>query len=84
MPDLTPDEELAAAQAAEYGTYVATKTITIRGARAFNVGDPVPASHVERGVVDEDSVAKVTTKAGKAVVEQSPTTTVTTTEPKGS
>lgn len=76
MPDLTPDEEHAAAQAAEYGTYVATKTIEIGGARAFNVGDPVPASHVERGVVDADAVAKTTTKAARAAVEQSPTTTI--------
>lgn len=81
MPELTPDEEHAAAQAAEYGTYVATKTIHIGGARAFNVGDPVPVSHVEAGVVDEDSVAKTTTKAGKAAAESS---TAITTEPKGS
>lgn len=79
MPDLTPDEELRQAQAAEYGTYVATKPIDIRGARAFNVGDPVPVSHVERGVVSEESVAKVTTKAGKAAAAES-----TTTDTKGS
>ncbi len=80
MPDLTPDEELRQAQAAEYGTYVATQPIDIMGARAFNVGDPVPASHVERGVVAQDAVAKQSTKAGRAAVEASPTTTI---EPKG-
>ena len=75
MPDLTPDEEYSAAQAAEYSTYVATEEILIDGARAFNVGDAVPVSHVERGVVSPDSVAKQSTKAGRAAIEQSPTTT---------
>lgn len=75
MPDLTPDEELRRAQESEYGTYVAVKEILIGGARAFNIGDPVPVSHVERGVVDTDDVAKSTTKAARAAVEQSPTTT---------
>ena len=82
MPDLTPDEELAAAQATEYGTYVAIKPIEIRGARAFNEGDAVPVSHVENGTVDADDVAKVTTKAGQAVLAES--TSATTIEPKGS
>lgn len=51
----------------EYGTYVChPDPIDIGNARAFNVGDPVPASHVERGVVSLDQVAKVTTKAGRA------------------
>ena len=60
MPDLTPDEEYRQAQLAEYGTFVANKPIDIRGARAFNEGDPVPSSHVERGVVAPGDVAKVT------------------------
>lgn len=59
-------EELSAAQEAEYGTYVATEPINIDGARAFNPGDRVPVSHVQRGVVDESQVAKLTTKAGRA------------------
>jgi hypothetical protein len=59
-------EEFRAAQVAEYGTYVATEPIYIDGARAFNAGDPVPVSHVERKVVAESQVAKRTTKAGKA------------------
>lgn len=83
MPEMT-DEEYRQAQAAEWGTYVATETIEIGGARAFNVGDAVPSSHVERGVVPEHAVAKATTKAGKAAAEANPTATVTTTEPKGS
>jgi hypothetical protein len=60
MPDPTPDEVYRQAQAAEYGTFVANKPITIAGARAFNPGDPVPASHVERGVVSADDVDKIT------------------------
>lgn len=59
-------EELRQAQEREYGTYVALEPIDIGGARAFNTGDPVPVSHVERGVVQETQVAKTTTKAGRA------------------
>jgi hypothetical protein len=58
--------EYREAQRAEYGTYVALVPIDINGARAFNPGDAVPVSHVERGVVAADEVAKTTTKAGKA------------------
>lgn len=74
MPDLSPDEELRQAQAREYGTYVAARAIDIRGARAFNEGDPVPVSHVERGVVSEDDVVKHNTKAGAKAVANNPTT----------
>lgn len=74
MPDLSPDEELRKAQAEEYSTYVATHNIEINGARAFNEGDAVPVSHVKRGVVAQDSVAKVTTKAGQAAIANNPTT----------
>jgi hypothetical protein len=35
--------------------------------RAFNAGDPVPASHVERNVVREDQVKKISTKAGQTL-----------------
>ena len=62
-------------QEKEYGTYVAKETIFIRGARAFNAGDPVPVSHVERGVVPEDAVVKRNTKAGQAAIEESAPTT---------
>ena len=64
-------EELAEAQAREYGTYVATEPIFIRGVRAFNVGDAVPVGHVEGKLVAESAVAKVTTKAGQAAVAES-------------
>jgi hypothetical protein len=59
----TTVEEYQKAQKAEWGTYVATEAIFINGARAFNPGDPVPASHVANGVVDPDLVAKTNTKA---------------------
>ena len=66
MPDqpiLSPEEAAVAAyqaeQAKEYGQYVAAEVITIGGARAFNVGDPVPASHVARGVVGTSQVTAV-------------------------
>ena len=61
-------EELREAQRVEYGTYVAAQAIDIEGARAFNIGDPVPVSHVERGVVSQDAVVKASTKAGQALV----------------
>jgi hypothetical protein len=66
-------EEYLKAQQAEWSVYVATEVININGARAFNPGDPVPASHVERGVVNAESVAKITTKAGReaAGIEES-------------
>lgn len=76
MSDLTPDEEYRREQIAEYSSYVANKPININGARAFNEGDPVPAGHVERGVVSEDDVAKTSTKAGKTAVSNNPTTEV--------
>lgn len=61
---ITAPEHQAAIEA-EYGTYVATQVININGGRAFNPGDPVPVSHVESGVVAADTVAKITTKAGR-------------------
>lgn len=67
MSEPTTVEELRKAQAAEYGTYVATGPIDIGGTRAFNLGDPVPVSHIERGVVAADQVVKTTTKAGQAI-----------------
>lgn len=65
MPELTL-EEYRRAQEAEWSTYVATEAIDINGGRAFNPGDPVPASHVESGVVSTGQVAKTSTKAGRA------------------
>ena len=71
-----PDATVTAAQfreavGAEYGQYVATVAIDINGARAFNVGDPVPASHVAGGIVDDGQVSKVSSKAGQAAVASS-------------
>lgn len=79
MTELTPEAtELRKAQEAEYGTYVATEPIDIFGARAFNVGDPVPVGHVERGVVrfggEDSQVAKANTKAGAKAQADNPTT----------
>lgn len=56
--NLTTADERREAQAKEYGVYVATEAINIDGVRAFNKGDPVPVSHVTRGVVSKDSVRK--------------------------
>lgn len=67
---LTPAEH-AAALAKDYGQYVAIAPIDIDGARAFNPGHAVPASHIEAGLVDKSLVAKADSKAAEAV----PTTT---------
>lgn len=48
--------------------YVATGPIDIDGGHAFNEGDPVPDSHVSRGVVAKDQV-----KAHVAKAEEKPT-----------
>jgi hypothetical protein len=63
-------EEYAATLAKEYGQYVATEAIDIGGARAFNAGDPVPASHVERGVVPREQVVGSNTKTARAVTSE--------------
>lgn len=42
----------------EYGTYVATEQIYVGNALAFRKGEPVPKSHVERGVVPAALVSK--------------------------
>lgn len=62
-------DEFQAAQTAEWDEYVAIAPINIGGARAFNPGDPVPTSHVERGVVNADSVARRQFMASEAVTE---------------
>lgn len=65
MSETKTAADLAAEIEAEYGTYVAAKVIDIDGVRAFNPGDPVPASHVKRGVVGSDSVKKKNSAAAK-------------------
>jgi hypothetical protein len=64
----TTAAEFREALGAEYGVYVAAVPIDINGARAFNIGDPVPVSHVERQVVEADQVKKITTAGGRAVI----------------
>jgi hypothetical protein len=44
----------------EWSHYVATQAIFINGVRAFNEGDAVPTSHVERGVVAREEVRRAT------------------------
>jgi hypothetical protein len=63
-------EELREAQRREYGQYVAKVPIDIDGGRAFNPGDPVPASHIQRGVVDKDQVVGASTKTAAAVTSE--------------
>lgn len=52
-------DEYREAQVAEWSQYVAARPIFIGGARAFNTGDPVPAAHVNNGVVSEGEVTSV-------------------------
>lgn len=59
-----------AALAAEYGRWIATEPIDIDGVRAFNVGDAVPVSHVDSGVVPKSAVSGVNTKAAAAVLTE--------------
>lgn len=69
-------EQYEQAQKAEYSAYVAKEAIDIDGARAFNVGDPVPKGHVDRGVVRTDQVVKTGTKAATTAQAASPTNPV--------
>jgi hypothetical protein len=45
-------------QVGEWNSYVADGPVDIDGVRAFNDGDPVPRSHVERGIVPLAKVRK--------------------------
>ena len=66
-------EDFAAAQAAEYATFVATEPILVDGARAYNVGDPVPASSVERhSYLQQGLVRKATDPAPDLTVPEPP------------
>jgi len=60
------------AQVREYGTYTAVRQIHIGEALAFNTGDPVPVSHVERGVVSRDDVTTVPLPQAQAPVRHVP------------
>jgi hypothetical protein len=70
-PVATPEQvaEHRKELAAEYGTYVAVQPIDFNGVRAFNAGDSVPISTVERyGYASEGVVAKIGTKAATQVI----------------
>jgi len=67
-PATAEDHEKATAK--EYGQYVAKEAIEIGGARAFNAGDPVPASSVESGAVDRSQVVGSNTKTAAAVTSE--------------
>lgn len=72
-PVASPEEveKLRAALEQDWGTFIAVQPISFNGAPAYNVGDPVPASNVQRhGYEAQGLVAKVTTKAGQDVARQ--------------
>lgn len=78
MPDTTPPPVVATAeetaafrseQEREYGQFVALADISFNGARAYNAGDPVPATNVAKyGYDTAGLVAKVGTKAGAEAI----------------
>ncbi len=72
MPKQLSPEDVRKAVADDYGQYICTNPagIYIGNARAFNPGEAVPASHVERGVVSPNDVAKTTTKAGREALAE--------------
>jgi hypothetical protein len=56
-------------QQKEWGQYIALTDISFNGARAYNAGDPVPASNVEKHkYLDQGLVTKVATKAGQDLI----------------
>lgn len=68
MAELSELDKHLEAQAKEYATFVAVSPIFHNGARAYNPGDPVPASNVEAYGYEADGlVAKSSTKAAQAV-----------------
>jgi hypothetical protein len=65
----TPDlAEYVEGQTNEWGTWVAVGSIDIGGARAFNDGYPVPASHVDSGIVRRDQVRPAAAEAERPTV----------------
>lgn len=64
-------EDHRRAIAQEYGQYVAVEQITVDGALAFDVGHPVPVSHVEKydllatGAVQRAGGGEVSERLGK-------------------
>jgi len=63
-------EDFAAAQTLEWSQYVAIAPINFGNARAYNVGDPVPASNAVRyGYLEQGLVAKTSSKAAAAAAD---------------
>lgn len=70
-------EEHIEAVAGEYGEFVAVAPIDHDGVRAYNVGDPVPKSNVDRwGYLDRKLVARSSTVAGRAALDSAADNTV--------
>ena len=65
-------ERFQQGQVDEWGVYVAVVAIDIGGARAFNPGAAVPASHVTRGVVSGDPVRERTDEPEEPAVPAGP------------
>ena len=69
----TPEETqtFRSAQEKEWNTYVAVQPISFNGSPAYNPGDPVPVSNVERYGYEADGlVVKITTKAGTEAIKK--------------
>lgn len=66
MPE--PHEVFAAEQAKEWNQYELTAPYFVGGSRAGNVGDRVPASLVDSGVIPKDSVKRIATKTEAAAI----------------
>lgn len=71
MAELTEAEQHTADVAKEYGQFVAVAPIDVDGMRAFNPGDPVPASTVKAHAEwkTDGLVAGAKTKAAAEAVE---------------
>ena len=68
-------EDFAAAQVAEYNAFVAVEPILHDGARAYNIGDAVPASNVKaHGYLEAGLVRKTSDPAPEPVVVVPPVT----------
>lgn len=68
QPDPAADLQRAHVQRREYGRYRAKAAIRVDGALAFREGDPVPVSHVERGVVARSAVEEFGKGEGPAAI----------------
>ena len=63
--------EFVEAQVKEYGTFVAIAPISFNGIPAYNIGDPVPVSNVERYNYERDNlVARIDNEAGQRMIRE--------------